>query len=288
MKPEFLASRSLPKKLLSTLLVGSYGAWSRLLPDRYQAYECPGGQIFLNIRESPMMLKRAVWRFERHKFALLEKVLQPGNTFIDVGCNKGDFALFAATLVGHTGRVFAVEPDNENCLWIGKSIELNHYQNIDLFPLALSDHEGEGTLHLGKKSGHHSLIGGVENLAGTTAAVPLKRLDTLVRESAGPQQVDVIKIDVEGAERQVLDGARDTLESNPHLALFLDIHRQHGVDPAQIHQDLKGLGFHCYPETGPFTRALPDLATTRSVFATRMPPDQLCDRLANATLARCA
>lgn len=61
--------------------------------------------------------------------------------------------------------------------------------------------------------------------------------------------MDMMKIDVEGAEMRVLRGAHVTLENNPNMILFLEVHPDVGVDPAEVRSFLSQFGFS---ESGPF------------------------------------
>ncbi len=134
----------------------------------------------------------------------LAAVLRPGMTFLDVGANVGYHALRAARLVGPTGRVIAVEPVSENCRAILMSIHENGLENVSLLPVALDDHRGWAHLsaHVGTNASFISPT--ADELArGYGTIVPTFPLDDLV---TGP--VDVMKIDVEGAEWRAVAGAR--------------------------------------------------------------------------------
>src|SRR5262249_17938104 len=154
----------------------------------------------------------------------------------------------AASLVGEAGRVLSFEPEPRNRYWLERSIDLNGYKNIDLFPVALSDGEGEASLYLGEIAGYHTLIPGHPERQAGTIPVRTRTLDACLQE-AGRTRVDMMKIDVEGAELQVLRGARGTLENNPEMILFLEIHPDVGVDPAEVRSFLGQFNF---AESGPF------------------------------------
>ena len=209
------------------------------MTERYRPYEFAGGLIYLDVDESPAMRRRAEGRFEPEKVAALQRLLKPGMTFVDVGSNKGDFSLIAARVMNDDGRVLAFEPMPENCHWIRKSIELNGYRSIRLFELALSDEEGRALLYLGKWSGWHSLL---PKEGRETIEVPTRTLDAVLAES-GDAQVDVLKIDVEGAELPVLRGAERTLADARLSAILIDVHPDRGIDPADVCAVLARHGF---------------------------------------------
>lgn len=203
------------------------------LPRGYRAYRTPAGRIYLDVRESPMMLARVLRIYESEKHDLLRRSLRPGSTFVDAGANKGDFTLLAARMVGATGRVVAFEPEAQNCTWLRRSIELNGYSNIEVIEAALGEREGEAELHVSETSGWHTLA---EQSDAATQTVTVTTLDAVLSGA----RADLIKIDVEGWELQVLQGAERTLGSVGSVTI--DLHPSHGVDPAEVARFLEARG----------------------------------------------
>lgn len=240
------------KKASRALLRRTYPLWRYFFPGGHRPYQVPGGWIYLNIRESSMMLDRALGCYEPEKHAALRHFLRPGMTFVDVGCNKGDFALAAASLVGESGRVLAFEPAPENCRWIRRSVERNRYITIDLEEFALGDRDCTSQLHLGETSGSHTLLDGQLPRERGVIETPTRRLDDVV----DLRLPDAIKIDVEGFELQVLAGAREVLRRNPEIVVFLDVHPHLGVKTEPICQFFAEEGFDLYREESPFDRPL--------------------------------
>ncbi|HUP70149.1 MAG TPA: FkbM family methyltransferase [Acidimicrobiales bacterium] len=120
--------------------------------------------------------------------------LGPGDLFVDVGANAGVYALWTADL---GADVIAVEPSRRACQWLRRNIELNGLP-ITVIEAALTDFEGTvGFDSSGDAVGH---IGGPEVVAATTLDAVLGQ-----RRAAG------VKIDVEGFERLVLQGATEAL-----------------------------------------------------------------------------
>ena len=229
----------------------------RLLPGLIwggeRAYPFAGGQIYLDVREKPWVRAMALGVFERLKIDALHWCLKPGMTFVDVGANTGYFALIAARLVGPAGRVLAVEPEPENCERIRRNIELNGYQNIDVAQVALGDRQGDVELHLAHDHGHHSLLPTSPDRAGLSLTVPLRTLDDLLVEHR-IDQVDAMKIDVEGAEATVLRGAAATVRKNPRIVLLIDLHESLGIDPAEVCDLLVELGLAIFQVKPPYDR----------------------------------
>jgi FkbM family methyltransferase len=254
-----------------SVLVKTYPAWSLLLPNFYYPYKLEGGRIYLNIKESGMMLRRALRCYELAKHEALRKFLRPGATFIDVGCNKGDFSLLASRLVGPEGRVLSFEPHPENCRWFRKSVARNDYRNIELFELALSDANGTAQLHIGEKSGFHTLLAGKPQREKGIIEVRTRRLDDLLAEIRFDRRVDAIKIDVEGADMHVLRGARKTIAANPNIVVFLDVHPHLGVDPKEVRDYFTGLGLSLFAEEPPFNVAIQNYDGLDALVAMQAP-----------------
>jgi FkbM family methyltransferase len=211
--------------------------------ERYKPYRFAGGLIYLDLDESPAMRQRVDGRYEPAKVAALQRLLKPGMTFVDAGCNKGDFALIAARVMGGRGRVLAFEPEPDNCRWIRASIELNGYETITLFELALSETEGRVPLYLGKWSGWHSIVPRRRpRRPQKSIDVETRTLDSVLAETGDPH-VDVLKVDVEGAELQLLHGAERTLADGRLVAMLVELHPGYGVDPAEVGDLLTGHGF---------------------------------------------
>ncbi len=186
-----------------------------------------------------MMLARAEGRYETQKIALIQRLLKPGMSFVDVGANMGDFSLIAAKTMQDEGRVLAFEPSHDNCVWMRRSIELNGYSCIDLFELALSDVQGEATLYLGDRIGRHSLL--PRPIEQQTITVPVDTLDGVLA-ATGDIQVDMVKIDVEGAELNVLQGGAKTLGREAPVILMIDIHPGR-IDAREVCSLLVDYGF---------------------------------------------
>ena len=213
-----------------------------------------------------MMLARSLGLYEPAKTLAIQALLKPGQIFVDVGGNKGDFALLAAKIVGDSGKVVCIEPEPSNFDWIRRSIDLNGYKNINVCKLALSDHDGESLLHLGTKSGFHTLLSGVPERDRGAVKVRVRKLDSLLSE-LDVRRVDFVKIDVEGAELQVLKGAVQTITANPQIVLFLDIHPFLGVNVLEVFDHLYCMGL--------------TLCRMRPPYNIPVPPEEgICDALA--------
>ena len=152
--------------------------------------------------------------FEPNEFAFLDQVLEPGMVFFDVGANDGYFTLFAARRLGPTGQVIAVEPSSRERVNLARNLEANGLTNVTVIPSALGAAPGTANLRLAKgiHAGHNTLGNfahdGVQ--MDSFEEVKVDTLDAVVARR-GLSRVDFIKVDVEGAEASVIDGAKDVL-----------------------------------------------------------------------------
>ena len=148
----------------------------------------------------------------------LESILSPGRVFVDVGANFGIYTMVASRLVGKAGRVVAFEPSVQSFPVLQKNIALNNLENVLSFRAALSDKESRAWLYHALDPSGNSL-GRDPSLDGVREEVVLKSLDSVLEEN-GIDRVDVIKVDVEGAEELVLHGAARSLKTHRPIIIF--------------------------------------------------------------------
>jgi FkbM family methyltransferase len=146
--------------------------------------------------------------YEQEVFDELLKVLRPRSVFIDVGAHIGRYFFPIAKLVGENGLVIAIEPDPPAFKSLLMGVKLNNLRNVLVLNIALGDGEDRAILC-------QKLVTATSSIAEFDKCrrfveVPLKRLDSVVEELR-LKRVDAIKIDVEGAEIQVLKGAVNTI-----------------------------------------------------------------------------
>jgi FkbM family methyltransferase len=163
-------------------------------------------------------------RFESRELAFVERLLRPGMTVLDIGAHQGLYTLLASTLVVPNGRVFAFEPSPRERKALRLNVGLNRCKNVIIEELALGNEEGEGSLYVvdGFETGCNSLR--PPALPGGTSpiTVHVSSLDQWlgVREV---KSVDFIKLDVEGGELSVLQGAQSLLEGRPRPVILAEV-----------------------------------------------------------------
>lgn len=150
--------------------------------------------------------------YEPEVSAALRGRLSPGATFVDVGANIGWFSLLAAGLVGPAGRVLAVEPNPLNVALLERSAKDNGFDNIEVLCVALAETAGVVALETDGSNGRVIPVDGPPDKPFRASfVVAAEPLDDLLAK-AGITRVDVMKVDVEGAEPMALRGARRALE----------------------------------------------------------------------------
>ncbi len=153
------------------------------------------------------------------------KHLKPGDVVLDVGANIGQFTVVAASKVGPTGKVFAVEAGSSAFSILSRNIEENQFTNVQ--PLHLAAWDSETMLHLGGVSEDMLGWGKVQHESNTgTEAIQARPLDAVLQE-LHCDHVDVIKIDIEGAERKALEGMKGLIASKPPRLIYCEIANNH-------------------------------------------------------------
>ena len=164
--------------------------------------------------------------YSRHILRTLDALIEPGMTVVDVGANAGEITVFAAKRVGPRGKVVAFEPLGRMADRLARNVALNKFPQVTTVRLGLSDMEQAVPIY-GTESEFHdgTLNEGLATIhAGGDRTVELERIQLttldLYTASADIGDIDVIKVDVEGAELEVLRGARRVLrDQRPWLIL---------------------------------------------------------------------
>jgi FkbM family methyltransferase len=185
--------------------------------DKAHAY---GFTIFLNKDDNasvcPSIGLDKVWELEQTEF--IRKMLNPGMTFIDVGANIGWYTLLAAKKIGNEGLVVSFEPEPINFKLLEKSIQFNHFKNVRSFRECISDKEGDITLYIGTNPGDHSTV---RQASDKNIKVKSTTIDSLI-ERLGIDFVDILKVDAEGAEPFILEGAKESLAKNKVGSIIME------------------------------------------------------------------
>ncbi|MFT0171981.1 FkbM family methyltransferase [Paraburkholderia mimosarum] len=239
---EFAAARMQPKKQLFQELSGMVSRLDRIEQFAYSsarrvAVHSESGTVLLKSQVGYVLCSDSdhavlaglldCGELERGTRLLIERFLAPEDVFVDVGAHLGLLSLAAARAMQGRGKIIAFEPFPETRKLMERSFWINGLSRmLELHEVAVSDHNGTSTLFLGEVSGHHSIF--ALNEAGSEAA-PKIEVDLVTLDSVVPpdQRVTLIKIDVEGAELDVIKGASATLQRNPDTALIAEFGPPH-------------------------------------------------------------
>lgn len=180
----------------------------------------------------------------------LRRTVQPGMTVLDIGANIGIYTLICAKQVGAGGVVHSFEPTPATFARLERNVALNRLANVHINQVALSNQEGVTEFHLYHQNAMNSLarqawVGKVK------AVVPVRTrtLDGYVAEE-GITRVDLVKLDVEGAERMVLRGGSALLQSETAPALLVEFADRtteaFGYRAAELRDLLEAHGYTLY------------------------------------------
>jgi FkbM family methyltransferase len=260
------------------------GRWAlRLIPDVPWTLHVEGiGPLRVRLRRHRSLWLREPLESEQLPFAVLRHFVRPGDVVYDAGANIGLYARYLVQSLG-AGRVVCFEPAAENRELLRRNVELGGIggirgigDRVTLLPFALADADGTAEFQVDdmqSASGTLSRVTGGEACVGRrnlglgplTARVECRRLDSVLAEGKVPPP-DVMKIDVEGAEALLLDGADRLLaEHGPRLLIEL-----HGAAVArEVLLALAGHGYSCVAkvsqEIDPSGLAAVDAATAPRV-----------------------
>ena len=176
-------------------------------------------------------------------FDFLKTYLKEGMVFVDVGANIGSHTINAARLVGSTGSVFAFEADPDTYGLLAKNIASNGVRNIVPSQTCVSDHVGVLSFYKHKDSAKSSIVDRGEKLSVT---LPSDTLENLIPPNT---KIDVLKVDVEGAELSVLRGAHAIFKDQrrPSVVIIEVFDVRDNTDKSEgIREVLEGYGYSFY------------------------------------------
>jgi len=171
----------------------------------------------------------------------LARTLRPGWHCLDVGANHGYYTLVMADAVGPEGRVVPVEPTPRLAELLRETLDVNGFPDVAVAQRAASDTEGE-TLQLVVPE-RRSLNARLSAEAGPTDAVVEVESTTIDAVTRDWPRVDLIKIDVEGAEESVWRGMQRTIADNPDIVLLLELNVDRYDDPRSFITLIQEAGF---------------------------------------------
>jgi FkbM family methyltransferase len=183
--------------------------------------------------------------FERELVSCVRSYAKPGSVVIDCGANLGYISLHAARTIGQTGVVEAFECDPTIAGMLRDHAELNGAP-INVRELAVWKESGPLDFHISEQPAWSSLQEGAVDEVSKTEVMAVTLDDHLAKHGIDPSRISLIKLDVEGAEPEALEGSRRLLrEGSPILVIEIDPDRslRLGKDPEGIFEQLADHGY---------------------------------------------
>ncbi len=262
--------RQMSVAVLREMQVDASNPFPRL--DRVEQYGCAGRRVAIACDLGEILVKAEVGyvfcpasdhamlaclvdtgEFERGTRLLIQRMLSPGDVFVDIGASLGFHTLAAAGAMQGSGKIIAFEPFEPSKRLLEKSVWLNGFSGItEIHHAAVSNITGHQELFLGVRCASNGN-------GARSVDVPVVRLDERIIQSC--QKVNLIKIDAEGGELEVLESAAAVIKRNPGIALVVKFRSAHlkRADRSTQHwlSAFTDLGL-CYRAINPDTGGLED------------------------------
>jgi len=184
---------------------------------------CKDGDLLWYVDEDYPASKEVIREYESQVIWLCILIGSKEKTFVDVGACTGKYVI---PMSKHYGKVIAIEPNPAKLGYLKKNIELNGCDNVEILEFAVANFSGVTKLSL---NGAQSKIGEFDDDGGVY--VPVGTLDELVSEA------DIVKIDVGGAEKQVVEGSKQLIEVSKPIFVIEHNEYKSGNEPKE-HLDI--------------------------------------------------
>lgn len=206
--------------------------------------------------------------YEPDVSAVMLRTLAPGDLVVDVGANIGYFTSLAALLVGPRGQVLAFEPDGDNVARLEANLALNQLDNVTIVRQPVSDRLGEVEFFLNSDSSGGNALWDPAHFPGNVRSERDRKRQTLMAttldaelDRRGLGTPKLVKIDTEGAEQKILEGARQLLENAAVPFVIAELHpfglQQLGASQQSLRQLMAAQGYATFLPY--YDDALPEL-----------------------------
>jgi FkbM family methyltransferase len=231
----------------------TYARKARHLDRRWRAVQMVCGVELCATRSSPGWARAARFGwYELETDLFLRGMLRPGTTAIDVGANEGVLTVLAGTLVGPSGKIVAFEPDPSSRSILQKALRRNDLGNVRVEPVAAGATSGTVTFAEVREASY-------AKVAGEGRSITCVTLDHYCQQE-GIDALHLLKVDVDGPELHVLEGAQGLL-SRASRKPFVIVELSRETDRLGYHWTdiltfLQGLGYATYGSRMKFARVL--------------------------------
>lgn len=192
------------------------------------------------IKFHPSAFSAVLWtdpnNYDRDEQFLMS-YLREGDVVVDIGANIGTISLAAASLVGEKGSVFAVEAHPKVFGYLQQNVNINPFKNVKVYNFAVGHEEGKISFSNKRADDTNAIVD------SSDLEIPLTTLDILI--SPLVDHVDLLKIDVEGYERFVCQGAVELLKKTDtiYIESFEENFQRYGYSTQDLIGILKSFGF---------------------------------------------
>jgi FkbM family methyltransferase len=210
-----------------------------------------GSKMVLDLKDIGISRELALYGVhEKNSTAELKRLIKPGMKIVEAGANVGYYTLIESRMVGDSGYIYAFEPSPYNIAKLKRNIEINNIKNAEMIPKAVGANNGVEKFYISSKSNLSSFIDRkdvnkilYEDKGGKVIDVDVVRLDDFLKD----KKVDYIRMDVEGFEKEILEGLRETLKNDPPKYMFIEIHcdllHERNSFGREILMFMKGFGY---------------------------------------------
>jgi FkbM family methyltransferase len=229
-------------------------AWENLFKNEEKmVLDKPGYRI--NLYKESELANYIYLGFEEKEILFLQKFLRSGDGVLDIGANIGLFTLEAAAIVGEKGRVTAYEPDPATYTRLVENCMLNDFSFAHCKQMAVSSQRGVLQFNIAGKGydAWNSLAPIPSKKITNTIDVNTTTLDHEISEYPAPENITLIKIDVEGWELFVLKGGADFLQQYSPVCMveFTEINlNAAGSSSKDVFECMEGFGYTWYSFNG--------------------------------------
>jgi len=166
--------------------------------------------------------------YELGTLTVMKYCLNINDVFVDIGANIGMMSLYASKLVGDGGLVYAFEPLSTTYSILQKNININKCSNVNIFNLALGNTVKKGRIYENLNNRGAATLKGIPG-SNTGELVEINTLDNMI-EKYNISKIRMIKIDVEGYELEVLQGATIIISTENAPIICVEYNRDHSVE----------------------------------------------------------
>jgi FkbM family methyltransferase len=234
------------------------------------------GGLYINVRPVDHIQKDLFWygHYELESINLLKELVENDSVVVDIGANIGYYTIVAASKAV-SGHVYALEALSFLCEEIEQNILLNRLQNVNVYHYALGSRERDSLAYLSSEDnvGMSGLLP-AENFSGETEKVHSLSLDQW-KEAERIGKIDIIKIDVEGAEYDVLSGMKDTLTALRPIIFIEVIEHQlerFGSSMKDLYSFIRSYNYNTYDIVG--KNRLQEINTYKESYSVLFMPEE--------------